>query len=125
MLKKIVYFLLFAILLIVPSSLVLAVGGNYGADEALQATGGALKKTVAGVSTPIELIGKVIALGLSFLGIIFFGLIFYAGFKWMTAMGNSENVNQAKEILEAAGVGLVLVMAAYGIAKFVFTSLGV
>ncbi|KKQ40374.1 MAG: hypothetical protein US58_C0021G0006 [Candidatus Magasanikbacteria bacterium GW2011_GWA2_37_8] len=125
MLKKIVYFFLFVSLLIVPLSLVLAAGGNYGADEAMQATGGALKSTVAGVSSPIELIGKVIAIGLSFLGIIFFGLIFYAGFTWMIAMGNSEKISKAKDILEAAAVGLVLVLAAYGIAKFIFTSLGV
>ena len=43
----------------------------------------------------------------------------------MTAAGNAERVDKAKTILTAASMGLVIVLSAYAITKFVFSSLGV
>ncbi len=96
----------------------------YGIDATQQATGGALPSTVANESTIPGVIGKVVSVALSFIGIIFFLLILYAGFTWMIARGNAESVTKAKDTMEAAAVGLVLVLAAYAISSFVFTSLG-
>ena len=79
-----------------------------------------LPKKVAGTDSIVGLIGVVIGLALSVVASIFFLLILYAGANWMMAMGNSERVSKAKETLETAAIGLVIVLAAYAIASFVF-----
>ncbi|KKR34906.1 MAG: hypothetical protein UT67_C0005G0018 [Candidatus Magasanikbacteria bacterium GW2011_GWA2_40_10] len=71
-----------------------------------------------------ELIGSIIGIALSFVGAIFFLLILYAGFLWMTAFGASDKVEKAKDILIHAAIGLIIVLAAYAISKFVFSNLG-
>ncbi len=106
-------------------------GGTYGPEDndpygtrtALGATQGALPYSVAGSDTVPGIIGKVVAVILSFIGIIFFLLVLFAGFMWMSAMGNSERVTKAKDILEAAAIGLLIVLGAYAITRFVFQGL--
>ena len=56
---------------------------------------------------------------LGLLGIIFLVLTLYAGFLWMTAAGNDEQVTKAKSILTAAIIGVVIIVAAYAITNFV------
>jgi len=97
---------------------------NYGLDKTVDATNNLLPKSIAGKSSPAEVVGTIVSVALSFIGIVFFLLVLYAGFTWMTAMGNSEKVTKAKDMLEAAAIGLILVLASYAIARFVFTSLG-
>jgi hypothetical protein len=60
---------------------------------------------------------------LGLLGIIFLVLIIYAGFTWMTAQGEEEKVTRAKETLQRAIIGLIIIVAAYSITYFVFNSL--
>lgn len=96
---------------------------EYGLETAVVQTGGLLRPTVAGQSTVEGVIGEIVKALLGFTGIIFFGLMLYAGFTWMRAFGNTEYVERAKSILEAAVIGLLLVLAAYAIATFVFESL--
>ena len=96
---------------------------NYGINpiaEKAGLTGSSLSK-----STVPVLIGNIVAVALSFTGVAFFILILYAGILWMTAAGNAERVDKAKTILTAASIGLVIVLSAYAITKFVFSSLGV
>lgn len=95
---------------------------DYGLDAARgQAK---LPKTVFGDAKDIpSIVGKVIQIGLSLLGILFFLLVLYAGFIWMKARGNTEEVEKAKAIIEGAIIGLVIVSAAYAITSFVFTSI--
>lgn len=78
---------------------------------------------VAGQTSFFRLVGTIIKAALSFLGIVFFGLVLYAGFLWMRAMGNTEHVTKAKEMLESAVIGLVLILSAYALANFVFERL--
>jgi hypothetical protein len=70
-----------------------------------------------------NLIGSIVGVALSFVGAIFFLLILYAGFLWMTAFGSSEKVDKAKDIVQHAAMGLIIVLAAYAISKFVFNAL--
>ncbi len=99
-------------------------GDKYGLGDTQKATGGLVPKTLAGAGNVPQLIGKVVAALLSLLAIIFFILIFYAGITWMLARGNSDAVTKAKDIMEAALIGLVIVMASYAISRFVFDRLG-
>ena len=66
---------------------------------------------------------RMISAVLGLLGIVTVVLIIYAGFKWMTAGGNDENVASAKKILIAAVIGLAIVLSAYSITRFVMTNL--
>ncbi len=64
----------------------------------------------------------IINVVLGVLGTIATVLIFYAGFLWMTAAGNEDNVTKAKTIMSAAVIGLVIILAAYSISSFVIKS---
>ncbi|MBU1203115.1 pilin [Patescibacteria group bacterium] len=70
-----------------------------------------------------ETIGGVVNIALGFLGILATLLILWGGFKWMTSQGNSEQVDQAKKIIGAGVVGLVIILTAYAISRFVLQSL--
>ena len=50
-------------------------------------------------------------------------MIIYAGFEWMTAQGDEKKVDKAKDTLTRAVIGLIIIIAAYSITYFVFTSL--
>ncbi len=65
------------------------------------------------------MIGKVVGAVLSFLGIAFFILIIYAGFRWMFARGNDQEVAKAKDIIVSAVIGLVIVLSAYAITFYI------
>lgn len=65
----------------------------------------------------------VISALLSILSLIFIILLLYAGFIWMTARGEEQQVNKAKDTIQMAVIGLVVIMAAYSITYFVFKAL--
>ena len=72
---------------------------------------------------PREIIGRIINFALGFLGVIAVALILYGGFKWMTAGGNEDKVGEAKKLITAGIIGLVIIVAAFAIASFVLTNL--
>lgn len=65
------------------------------------------------------MIGEVIKFLLGFLAIVFVILILYAGFTWMTAGGDSGKVDTAKKLIINAIIGVIIVLAAYGITHFI------
>lgn len=69
------------------------------------------------------IIAKVITGFLALLGMIFIILMIYAGFNWMTAGGDEQKVTQAKETIQKAIIGLVIIISAYAITAFVFKAL--
>ena len=69
------------------------------------------------------IVATVVKAFLGLLGIIFLVLIIYAGFEWMTAQGAEKKVDKAKDTLTRAVIGLIIIIAAYSITYFVFTSL--
>jgi len=73
--------------------------------------------------TPLTIISAVISTVVSLLGVIFVGLIIYGGFIWMTARGNEERVTKAKDLMTAAVIGLIIVLAAYAISYFVVSNI--
>lgn len=68
------------------------------------------------------LIGKYAGVLLSFVGAIFFLLMVYAGVTWMMAQGNEKEVQKAKDTMQAAVIGLILVLSAYAITSFIGTN---
>ena len=67
-----------------------------------------------------QVIGMIISAALSLVGVFFFLMILYAGFIWMTAAGSTEKTTLAKNKLQSAFIGLIIVLSAYAIAGFVF-----
>ena len=74
-------------------------------------------------STLSETVGEIIRIILGLLGTVFLCLTVYAGFLWMTAAGNSEQVEKALGILKTAIIGLVIILASYSISYFVLDSI--
>lgn len=79
--------------------------------------------TGLGNQEPVVVVTYVINWLLGLLGIVALLIILYAGFKWMKARGNDEEVTKAKQTLEAAVIGLVIILSAYGISAYVYTKL--
>lgn len=79
----------------------------------------------AGLATTslTTIIGTLINVFLSLLGIIFLGLVIYAGWLWMTAGGEEEKVQKAKDVMIRAVVGLVITLSAYSISVFIINAL--
>ena len=63
--------------------------------------------------------GQFIAVILGLLGIIFTCLLIYAGFNWMTAAGDTDDVKKAKLTLRTSVIGLVITISAYAIWRFI------
>ena len=76
-----------------------------------------------GNTDPRTTVAKLINAAMMFLGIIAVLIVLLGGFKWMTAMGNEEKVSEAKKLMGAGVIGLVIVLAAWGVATFVLGQL--
>ena len=68
-------------------------------------------------------IGSIIQTALGFVGFVVFAFILFAGFQWMTAGGNEEQVAKAKTMIKNAIIGFVIITAAYAIVYFVTAEL--
>lgn len=90
--------------------------------------------TTTATSFSIESVGSQIGLGnadlkstvlniirwvLGIMTLIAVTLIIYAGFVWLTAAGNEDNVEKAKKIISAAVIGLIVILLAWAIVIFV------
>jgi hypothetical protein len=42
-------------------------------------------------------------------------LIIYAGYNWMTAAGDSDKVDKAKDTIKTSVMGLILIVSAFAI----------
>ncbi len=99
-------------------------GNNWGElEKQMDASGNkgfGTKPTDKGLA---DVVARVIKVFLGMLGIIFIALLVYAGYMWLTAQGDEEKVKKAKETIQRAVIGLVIVTAAYAITYFVFANL--
>jgi hypothetical protein len=64
-------------------------------------------------------VANIIKGALQLVGVAFLVLMVYGGFTWMTARGEDAKIDQAKETISAAIIGLVLIVGAYAITNFV------
>jgi hypothetical protein len=120
-LKKILFFLLSATLFPAAAHAYDFVNST-GLNTTAQATGHTSQPLFGSQGSLEYGIAVILNVALSFLGVVFLILIVFAGVKWMIAKGNDEKVKMAKEILEDAIIGLVIVAAAYAISYFVLGS---
>jgi hypothetical protein len=66
---------------------------------------------------------QIIRILLGLLGIITVCLVIFAGFKWMTAGGNEEQIKDAKSMLKNAVIGLAIILMSWSITSYVLKSI--
>lgn len=76
-----------------------------------------------GNKSPIETATSLINTAMIFLGLIAVGIVLIGGFKWMTAGGGEEKITEAKKLMSAGVVGMIIILSAWSIAKFVIEKL--
>ncbi|HOY56459.1 MAG TPA: hypothetical protein PLH37_03540 [bacterium] len=69
--------------------------------------------------TPINIVIGLINYLLGFLGLFFVILIIYAGFTWMTAMGEATKIKKAKDTITNSIYGVIIIVLAYVVANIV------
>ncbi len=77
-----------------------------------------------GVSSPMELIQKIINYVLGIVGAVAVLIIIYSGFVYMTSRGNEKQIESAKNSLTYAIVGLVVIFASIIIVNAVISAIG-
>lgn len=80
---------------------------------------------VLGDSTPKtipEIFGSIVGVGLSLVSVLFFGLMIYGGVIWMLSQGDESESKKALSTIFGAIVGILIVLSAYTIVNFIFSS---
>jgi len=68
-------------------------------------------------------IARIIRIFIGFLGILAVGLVIYGGWLWMTSGGDEQKIEQAKNILKNAVIGLIIIIFSFAIASFILNLL--
>ncbi|MDD3711614.1 MAG: pilin [Patescibacteria group bacterium] len=121
--KKIISLFVISLFL-VPFLMASPVGASndtFGLDFVNGTTGG--NGIALGQKDPRTMVAQIINVVLTILGIVAVVIVLLGGFKWMTAGGNEDKVSEAKKLLGAGVIGLVIILAAWGIASFVLNEL--
>lgn len=95
--------------------------GQTGINEIGQAYGN--NKDGKAVTDIRVIIGKIIQVVLGFIGAIFLALVIFAGFRYMTAAGNQDQTKKAVGQIRDAVIGLIVVLAAWGVTTFVLNAM--
>jgi uncharacterized membrane protein YjgN (DUF898 family) len=124
--KKILFFIVLPILLFnlsvalsVPTALAqgpLDINNQEGFGN-----GGAIPQVFGTPSDLRAIVANIIVVVLGFLAIIFVSILVFAGFRYMTSMGNEEQTGNAIKQIVSAVIGLVIILMAYAITSFVFS----
>ena len=89
-------------------------------DVGLNQVGNSISLGNADIRTTIA---RIINVLMGLLGIIAVIMILIGGFKWMTAGGDETKVGDARKFILQGIVGLVVILSAWAIARFVLSQL--
>lgn len=82
------------------------------------------QENTAGGNNAMDLLLTVTSWTLGIVGAVAVLFIIYGGFRYITAQGNSQTMDLAKNIIIKAIVGLVIIVVAYVIVNVVVAALG-
>ena len=119
-LKNIVFSLIIGSFLVLPS-LIFAQSKLINTATNIAGRGGF--QTDTNIASTPKVAGLIIGAFIGFLGLTFVILMILAGFNWMTANGNEEEVKKAKATIKQSLIGLVVAISGYTIWNFVFTKI--
>lgn len=94
---------------------------TFGTSQVTEGLGGTLANSTD--NDPRTIIARIINIALGFLGVIAVGIILLGGFKWMTAAGNEDKTTEAKQLLGAGVIGLIIILSAWALATFVINQI--
>ena len=114
--KNLVVFAMLSIFALPMVTMAQSVNLDVGANEVADSI-------ALGNADPRTTVAKLINVAMLFLGIIAVAIVLAGGFKWMTAGGNEDKVGEAKKLMGAGVIGLVIVLSAWAIAQFILTKL--
>ena len=69
--------------------------------------------------TAPQVIANFIDVVFGLLGVIILVYFLYAGFKWMMAQDNKDEVKKSTEIMKNVAIGAFVIMIAYSLSRFV------
>ncbi|MFH1667752.1 MAG: hypothetical protein ABH884_01875, partial [Candidatus Komeilibacteria bacterium] len=72
---------------------------------------------------PLLLTANIIRMVLGFIGLIFIVLIIWSGIQWLTSNGSPDRITKAKNRIIHSVIGLVILIAAFGISEFVLDAI--
>lgn len=112
----IIFSFLFAIIFAFNSSPVLAI------CQQGQANCATTLSNPLSVSTPQELIGKIINAVLGIVGSLALLMFVYGGLTWMTSSGSQEKVKKGRDIIVWSAIGLAIIFASYGLVRILLNT---
>ncbi len=81
---------------------------------------GNLTDTGLGTTDPLVVASQIVNVFLRLLGAITVFLMIYGGWIWVWARGNQDDITRAKDIIRGSIIGLLVILASFGIMQFVF-----
>lgn len=66
-----------------------------------------------------DVVGVFLNAALTFVGLVFMVLMVYAGYLWMTAAGEEEQVKKSQKIIVGSIIGMVILLSSYAITVFI------
>ena len=86
-------------------------GADFGFDYA--------ENLELGNADPRDAAVDLIKVIMTFLGLIAVVVILIGGFKWLTSAGSEDKIGEAKQMIIAGVIGLIIILAAWAITSFV------
>lgn len=77
-----------------------------------------------GNADPREAAVDLVKVAMTFLGLIAVVVILIGGFKWLTAGGSEDKIGEAKKMIIAGIIGLVIILSAWAITSFIINQMG-
>lgn len=87
----------------------------------LQSAGGSRGAGLGQPTDPRITVLLIIRTSFQVIGLLVFLYMLYAGFRWMTAGGNDEQISESKKIIRNCVIGLIIIMSAYSLTYFIIT----
>lgn len=117
---KLIFSILILVAILVLPYFVFATGSSTLDNLSAVATGGGYQATGNSLSSAA---GIIIGAALGLLGIIFIILIIIGGYLWMTAGGNEQKVEKARNYVQRAIIGLVITLSSWAIWNYIIKRL--
>ena len=95
---------------------------NFAEDSGLKNMAEKAEYDVNNTQDPEVYIGQYLTLLFSFLGVIILALVVYGGIIWMTAQGNTSEIQKAQSIIKNSIIGLVIIALSYALTYFVVSN---
>jgi len=108
---------------ITTSTSVLAAVPQYGLEGNDTAVSQVYGSSLSSSTDPRTIAANLINITLTLLGVIVVSLIIFSGYQWMTSNGDEKVIDTAKKRMANAVIGLVIILAAWGISVFIMNKL--